>query len=157
MCPDGERGTPGQPCHYIDTGLADTTEFLMARGDLDAMCYACICTLTNRTMRQALETHLEEQPTYLDQCYATSASTVFDSSSDADACAAADLSDRANAKDRCEAAAACTYRQSEVESYCEEMDAVVADASLWGYVATVIVVVPSPASIYGIFMCRVCM
>ena len=138
VCPDGERGTKGQPCHYIDTGLETTTEFLMARGDLDAMCYACICTLSSvdETIRTPLEEHLAGNPTYLDQCYATSAQTSFASASDAaataivDACAAVDLSDPTMAKDLCEAAGSCTYLKSDVQSYCEEMDEVVTYASI---------------------------
>jgi hypothetical protein len=138
VCPDGERGTEGQPCHYIDTGLSDTTAYLMPRGDLDAMCYACICTLSSvaDTMRQPLEDHLTENPTYLDQCYAESAATSFATASDAEAtatvaaCAAADLSDPETAEAKCEGAGDCTYHKSDVGSYCEEMDAVVAEASL---------------------------
>ena len=133
VCPDGARGTFGQPCHYIDTGLDDTTAFLMARGDLDAMCYACICTLSSveETLRTPLEEHLIENPTFLDQCYATSAKTSFTNASDvAEACAAADLSNPDNAQAQCNSAGDCTYVKSDVQSYCAEMDAVVADASL---------------------------
>lgn len=127
VCPEGERGTTGQPCHYIDTGLETTTEFLMARGDLDAMCYACICTLSSvdETIRTPLEDHLNANPTYLDQCYAKSdAATPV-----VDACAEVDLSDPATAKDLCEGAGECTYLKSDVQSYCEEMDEVVTNAS----------------------------
>jgi hypothetical protein len=35
-------------CHYMDMGVASgPTEFLMAGGDVDAMCYACLCTLAS--------------------------------------------------------------------------------------------------------------
>ena len=42
----------------------------MARGDLDAMCYACICTLASvaDSMKARVEDYITANPTYLDQC-----------------------------------------------------------------------------------------
>lgn len=126
VCDDGERARTGSPCHYIDTGLEDTTAYLMARGDLDAMCYACICTLDSveDSMRTPLEDYFTANPTYLDQCYAESGAEP-----DVSTCEAVDLSDASNAQANCDSAG-CIYKKSHAESYCEEIDTVEFLASL---------------------------
>ena len=45
-------------CHYMDMGMpGGPPEFLMKGGDVDAMCYACLCTLeTVASERAAIET-----------------------------------------------------------------------------------------------------
>eukprot|EP01046_Picozoa_sp_COSAG06_P010237 COSAG06_NODE_555_length_14353_cov_3.329311_5_plen_1164_part_00 len=94
------RGTHSNPCHTVDSGTWETTEYLMAGGDLDAMCYACICTLTG--VAETTKATLEEY-------YAANPSFLADSDSH--------------------------------DTYCAAMDKKVANASFWGNVATVIVVV----------------
>lgn len=51
-----------------------------------------------------------------------------------------DLTNTATAQANCEAEGA-VYKKSDADSYCGEMDAVIAEASFWGNIATVIVVV----------------
>lgn len=101
----GLRGTIDEPCHTIDFGTWETEEYLMAGGDLDAMCYACICTLAAVEESKAqLEEHAAATPGFLEG----------------------------------------------EKTYCAAMDKEVARDSLWGNVATVIVVFINQALKQGI-------
>ncbi len=102
----GIRATYEEPCHTIDHGTSETLEYLMAGGDLDAMCYACVCTLDSvEDTKAELELHAAVTPGFLEDGQ---------------------------------------------ETYCAAMDAEVATASLWGNVATVIVVFVNQALKQGI-------
>ena len=62
-CPGGVRGNGSQPCHTVDRAVpGGRAEYLMEGGDLDSMCYACVCTLsTLEAERAALNGMLGEE------------------------------------------------------------------------------------------------
>jgi len=53
-CPGGVRGNGTQPCHTVDRAVpGGRAEYLMEGGDLDSMCYACVCTLSTLEAERA--------------------------------------------------------------------------------------------------------